>query len=252
MEFITVTNDNIEKEHICCSIVEKKGENCVGSKKAWLRQNFADGLVFYRANVRGKVFIEYIPAEHAWCPISADGYMHINCFWVSGQYKGQGYANELLNHCIQDAKEKGMKGVTILSSGKKRPYLSDPGYLKYKGFRVADQADPYFILYYLPFSEDAPVPKMKECAKTGRIEEQGMVLYYTNQCPFTDKYVPLMQEAAKQHGVMVSVHKIESAEQAQNAPSPVTTYSFFYNGEYVTNEIFNEKKFDQFLQQHGL
>ena len=37
-------------------------------KKEWLKQRFAEGLVFYRSTERGKCFIEYIPAENAWVP----------------------------------------------------------------------------------------------------------------------------------------------------------------------------------------
>ena len=37
-------------------------------------------------------FIEYIPAENAWVPINADGYMYIDCLWVSGSFKGKGYS----------------------------------------------------------------------------------------------------------------------------------------------------------------
>lgn len=252
MEYITVDEKNIEKEHICCCIADKKGENCVSSKKAWMKENLPDGLVFLKADVRGKVFIEYMPAENAWYPIDAPGYMHINCFWISGQYKGKGYANELLDRCIEDAKAKGKCGITIIASEKKRSYLPDPDYMKYKGFTAADTASPYFVLYYLPFSDTAPVPKFKGCATSGTIEEKGMVLYYTNQCPHTAKYVPLIQDTARQHGTTVTVHKLETARQAQEAPTPFTTYSFYYDGEFITNEIFGEKKFEKFLQAHGL
>lgn len=252
MGIITVNSDNIDREHICCAISEEKGENCVSSKKAWMKERFRDGLVFRKLDARGKVFIEYIPAEKAWCPIRADGYMHINCFWVSGQFKGQGYANRLLEQCIADASAKGKNGLTALSSTKKMPFLSDPKYLKYKGFQVADTADPYYELLYLPFAENAPAPKFRDCAKQGRIAEKGMVLYYSDQCPHTDKYAPLIQRIAEQHGTTITFHKTETAEDAQNAPAPFTTYSFFCNGEFVTNEIMSEKKFEKFLEQHAV
>ena len=103
---IAVTAENIDREHICCAISDKKGETCVSSKKAWMKERFGDGLVFRKLDVRGKVFIEYIPAEKAWCPIDAPGYMHINCFWISGQFKGKGYANRLLEMCIEEPKPR--------------------------------------------------------------------------------------------------------------------------------------------------
>ena len=90
MELISVTKDNLEQEHICCAISNNK--DCqVLSKKNWLNEQFEDGLVFLKGNVRGKCFIEYMPAEKAWAPVEADGYMYINCLWVSGQdvYKRQ-------------------------------------------------------------------------------------------------------------------------------------------------------------------
>jgi len=251
MEIITVNPDNIDYEHICCAISEKKGETCVSLKKAWLKERFPDGLVFRKLDARGKVFIEYLPAEKAWCPIIADGYMHINCFWVSGQFKGQGYANQLLAQCIADAKSNGKCGLTALSSTKKMPFLSDPKYLKYKGFQVADTATPYYELLYLPFDEKAPVPKFRDCARRGKISEKGMVLYYSNQCPHTDKYAPVIRDIAERRGTTVALRKFETGEQARNAPAPFTTYSFFYNGDFVTNEIFAEKKFEKFLDEHG-
>lgn len=78
MDIITLTKENLEHEHICCAIASNK--DCqVASKKLWLAQRLEEGLVFKKANVRGKVFIEYMPAENAWCPIYAPNYMFINC-----------------------------------------------------------------------------------------------------------------------------------------------------------------------------
>jgi hypothetical protein len=37
--------------------------------------------------------------------------------------------------------------------------------------------------------------------------------------------------------------RLSTREEARNAPTPVTTYALFYDGEYVTNEQMNEKKF---------
>ena len=168
--FKQVTLENLEAEHICCCISDKKGENCVSSKKSWLRNRMQEGLVFNKLDVRGKVFIEYLPAEFAWAPINADGYMYIDCLWVSGQYKGKGYGDQLLDQCIADSKAKGKRGLVCLSSKKKMPFLSDPGYLKHRGFKVADTASPYYELFYLPFSDSETVPSIKDVAKNGCVD----------------------------------------------------------------------------------
>ena len=96
MEYIRVTKENIENEHICCAISSNKDIQVI-SKKNWLKERFDDGLVFLKSIERGKCFIEYIPAENAWNPINADGYMYIDCLWVAGSFKGNGYSNDLLN-----------------------------------------------------------------------------------------------------------------------------------------------------------
>nr|WP_314458711.1 N-acetyltransferase [uncultured Clostridium sp.] len=246
MEIITVTEETIGTEHICCAIADER--DCqVRAKKDWLTERFSDGLVFKKGNVRGKCFIEYIPAENAWAPVNAPGYMYINCLWVSGKFKGQGYSSLLLEDCIADSKEKGKKGLVILSSKKKIPFLSDPAYLKYKGFQTSDHADPYYELLYLPFEEGGTKPEFIQSMKGRRPEEEGFVLYYSYQCPYTAKYVPLIEQLAVERGVPFVTHRFESAKEAQECPAPFTTYSLFYNGEFITNEILSEKKFQKFL-----
>lgn len=265
MEFIQITPENLEKEHICCAISGNK--DCqVMSKKAWLSERMKEGLVFLKADARGKCFIEYLPAEAAWAPIEAEDYMYIDCFWVSGALKGNGYSNFLLEECIQDSRKKGKRGLVILSSEKKRGFLSEPEYLRYKGFRTADCAAPYFELLYLPFEENAPVPKFKsflhdrekrqeQCCQDLEIppqEAEGFVLYYTHQCPFTAKYVPLLKQYADEKGLPFMDVYLDSREKAQNAPTPFTSYSLFYKGKFVTHEILSVKKFEAIVRQLGI
>ena len=174
MEYIRVTKENIDKEHICCAISNNKDIQVL-SKKDWMLQCFDDGLIFLKSTERGKCFIEYIPAENAWVPIIAENYMYIDCFWVSGSLKGHGYSNDLLNECIKDSKEKGKSGLCILSSAKKKPFLSDPKHLFYKGFQVADVSDVGIHLLYFPFDDKAAIPQFKKPSKHPQIEQNGYV-----------------------------------------------------------------------------
>ena len=242
MNYIRLTPENLEKEHICCAISSNKDPQVL-SKKEWLRNRLSDGLVFLKADARGKCFIEYIPAENAWVPIEAENYMHINCLWVSGSLKGHGYADELLESCIHDAKEKGKSGITVISSPKKMPFLSDPKYLAHKGFQLADTAEPHFNLMYLPFGESSAIPRWKEHVKIPKTNGSGFTLYYTCGCTFTAKYAPLIEKVALELKIPFKTIQIDTKEKAQNAPAPWTNYALFYNGNYITNEILSEKKF---------
>ena len=251
MELVKLTHENMEKEHICCAISNNKDIQVI-SKKNWLKERLDEGLVFLKGNVRGKCFIEYIPAEYAWAPIKAEGYMYIDCLWVSGQFKGHGYSNLLLDACIRDSKAQGKKGLVILSSKKKMGFLSDPKYMSYKGFQTADTAEPYFELMYLPFEEGAPLPHFRDSVRRHEDLPEGFVLYYTNQCPFTAKYVPLLEEMARSRNAVFQSIQLQTREDAQKAPSPFTTFSLFYDGQLVTHEILSEKKFDKILVSKGL
>ena len=248
MEFIRVTKENLEKEHICCAISNNKDVQVI-SKKSWLSERFDEGVVFLKSEERGKCFIEYIPAEYAWNPIDANGYMYIDCLWVAGSFKGHGYANELLNYCMEDSKQKGKKGLCILACAKKKPFLSDPKFLKYKGFELCDEAENGVQLWFMPFDKEAEKPKFKEIARHPHIDEKGYVLFYTWQCPYNAKYVPVLENLAKEKDIKFKAVHIKSREEAQNVPTPITTYALFRDGEYVTNEQMNDKRFLKLISE---
>lgn len=139
---------------------------------------------------------------------------------------------------------KAKKGLCILSAeGRKREFLSDPKFLAYKGFSVADVSDCGINLMYLPLVPGAEPSKFKECAKHPKINEDGFVLYYTDQCPFTYYWVPRVQEAANEHGIPLKTVHITDKETAQSLPAPVTTYALFRDGKFVTHAIQSDKKF---------
>lgn len=248
MEYVQVTKDNLEKEHICCAISNNNDVQVV-SKKEWLKERFDDGLVFLKSVERGKCFIEYIPAENAWNPIIADGYTYINCLWVAGSFKGHGYSTDLLNACVEDSRRQGKQGLCILAAAKKKPFLADPKFLKHKGFSVCDESENGIQLWHLPFFEGATLPRFKACAKRPHIDEKGYVLYYTSQCPFNAKYVPVLQAIAKERGIPFRAIHIQSKQEAQNAPTPITTYALFFDGEYLTNEQMNDTRFIKLLEK---
>lgn len=240
MEYLRITKSNIDKEHICCAMSNNQSR----AKKEWMKNRFDDGLVFYRSVERGKCFIEYIPAENAWVPIDAEGYFYIDCLWVAGAMQGHGYADDLLAEAVRDAKANGRKGLCILSAeGRKREFLSDPKFLYRKGFRRADVSDCGITLEYLPFEADAEVPQFKSCAKHPETDENGVVIYYTDQCPFTSYWVARVEATAKERGIALKIVKITDKETARFFFAPTTTYALFKDGKFVTHAVQSDKKF---------
>lgn len=237
--YITLTKENIDKEHICCAFSDKNCSEGYEKKKSWLKQEFENGYVFRRLDARAKVFIEYVPAEKAWIPVDAPGYLMINCFWVSGQYKGNGHGKALLQSAIDDAKAQGKNGLVTVVGTKKFHFMGDPKWLLRQGFETIEKLPNGFSLLALKINSAAPSPTFKECVRSGECEHKtGLTVYYTNRCPFTDYYVNgSLQVLAQEHDIPLEIIKIATIEQAQNAPTPATIFSIFHNGQFLTTDI---------------
>ena len=173
MEIITVDQNNLEKEHICCAI-SSNNDIQVKAKKAWLEEQFKCGLIFKKMDVRGKCFIEYLPLEEAWVPIVGDDLMHINCLWVSGKYQGQGLAKKLLEACIKDCRKQKKHGITVISAKRKMPFVMDYKFLIKHGFISIMSLDKYELMY---LSLDSQAVQPSFTIKEMTCEEGGLVLY---------------------------------------------------------------------------
>ena len=51
-QFITLTLDTLEQEHLCCAISDKKHQPGVLQKKAWTRDRIAEGHVFRKLDTK--------------------------------------------------------------------------------------------------------------------------------------------------------------------------------------------------------
>ncbi|WP_165020733.1 GNAT family N-acetyltransferase [Dysgonomonas sp. ZJ279] len=248
MNIITLTGENLSNEHICCSMSSKSTESGVAAKKEWLGCRIQEGLKFKKLDARGKVFIEYLPAENAWLPIDAEGYMLINCFWVSGSFKGHGYGKQLLAECESDALNQGCKGIALIVGSKKKPYLSDKSFMIRHGYEICDSCAPFFELAVKRFENDAQLPRFKNCAHQGLGEGvYGIDIFYTAQCPFTVPYTKLLEPVITETDYPVRISQIKTKEEAQNHVCPVTTYSVFIDGQFYSNEIFTPDKLRKLL-----
>ena len=181
-EYINLDIENIEKEHICCAIGDKKHQMGVNTKKEWLKERIKEGHIFRKLNAKGKVFIEYAPLEKAWVPIEGENYIYIYCLWVAGSFKGNGYGKELLEYAIQDSKAKGKIGICTITSKKKKPFLSEKKFFEKYGFKVVDSIGEYELLA-LSFQEEQP--KFTETARKMKSETTDFTIYYSPECPYT-------------------------------------------------------------------
>lgn len=237
--FITLNQDNISSEHICCAFSDKKCSEGYQLKKEWLNHEFDKGYVFRRLDERAKVFIEYCPAEVGWVPVDAPNYLLINCFWVAGQYKGKGYAKALMQSAMDDALAQGKNGLVTVVGTKKFHYMSDTKWLLAQGFETCQQLSSGFSLLVKKIDSNAPNPSFRSSVLSGECEhKEGLVAYYSNRCPFTEYHVNTsLVESAQKRNIPLTIIKLETMEQAQTAPSPATIFSLFYKGKFITTNL---------------
>ena len=248
-KFKSITIENIEEEHICCALSSGKNKIGVESKKEWMSKRLDEGLKFIKLDVRGKVFVEYMPSEVSWKPLEANGYNVIHCLWVSGKFKGKGYASQLIEMCKKDS--EGKKGVVAITS--KNSFMTEKGIYLRHGFQVIDQIKDYELLVYqFPNKKnvDSNYPRFTEVAKTGLVNhEKDLLICYTHQCPFVVEYSLEMKHAAEEIGLSVEMKKLTSPEEVRKYSSPFGTFSVYLHKSLLTHIIMAKKPFTNKLQK---
>ncbi|MDY0288753.1 MAG: N-acetyltransferase [Sphaerochaeta sp.] len=247
MEYITLTPENLENEHICCAIADKKHQVGVEAKKAWNKDRLSDGHVFRKGDIRGKVFIEYTPLESAWVPVIGENYLYIHCLWVSGSFKGKGHATKLLDSCIADAKRQGRSGVCVISAKKKKPFLSDKAFMIKHGFVTVDSTGDEYELLALSF--DGSKPQFAESARKQSIESQDLTIFYGLQCPYIPNCIDEVQAYCTANGIPLNLIEVDSLEKAKTMPCVFNNWAVFYKGEFETVHLLNEGYLKKMLER---
>ncbi|BDD07791.1 GNAT family acetyltransferase [Fulvitalea axinellae] len=252
-KLIDLNSQNLRDEHICCAISDKKCVEGYEAKKDWLEKEFANGYTFRRIDARAKVFTEFGPAENAWVPVEAPGYLLINCFWVSGRYKKQGYGKKLLASVMDDARNQGKHGVVTVVGKKKYHFMGDGKWFLRQGFEISDETPDGFLLLAKKLDTNNPSPTFSESVKQGGCPEaNGLVAYYSNRCPFTEYHVrKSLEETAQNRNLPLKIIKLETAEQARQCSSPATIFSLFLDGKFVTTDVSvcMDSRFDRILEK---
>ncbi len=246
-EYINLSMENIENEHICCAIGDPKHQNGVECKKEWIKSKLEEGHVFRKLNARGKTFIEYEPLETAWVPISGNNYEYIYCLWVAGSFKDKGIGKELLQYAINDSKEKGRKGICTLVSKKKKPFLGEKKFFEHFGFKIVDSIGDYELLA-LQF-EKGETPKFNDSARTMKIKSLDFTIYYSNECPYVEYEVKELSDYANENNIKIDFIKIDSLEKAKKAPCIFNNWANFYKGNFISNTILNANALEKILKR---
>jgi L-amino acid N-acyltransferase YncA len=246
-EIVTVGADNVDEERFFCYKSKPKSGG-YRRKLAWLRERFAEGMrikIVYEGE-RSVGFIEYIPGEYAWRAVEAAGYMVVHCLWVVGKGKKKGHGSRLLEVCVQDARERGMAGVAMVTSSGN--WLAGKKLLLKNDFEVVDQTPPTFDLLVKRFG-DAPLPAFPTNWED-RLGRYGpdLTVFRTDQCPYIELATQKVMDAAGGMGLESRVVELGSCREVQaSAPSPYGVFNVVYDGELVAYHWIGEKELRRFF-----
>ena len=239
-KIITVTKDNVDEEGFFCFMSKRKSVG-YAQKLKWLKERFDEGLVIKKLELPERGFVEYTPGKYAWRSVNAKEYMVIHCFWVVGKSKGKGLAKRLLQECEDDAKEKGLKGVAVVTS--EGNWMIAKKLFINQGFTIVEEVEP-FTLLVKKFDKSVEDPSF-----TGDWEEKakkagkGMTIFRTNQCPYNEDAVEIYRAVAKKRRIDFSVIELESAKDIrEKSPVPYGTFAVVYNGAVLGYSYFKESQ----------
>ncbi|MFP3723296.1 GNAT family N-acetyltransferase [Niallia circulans] len=249
-EILNVNAENVDEYGFFCMRSKPKSKG-YQNKLAWLKERFKDGLkvkiLLEEGRQRG--FIEYIPGEFTWRAINAKKYMVIHCFWIVGKSKGKGYGSKLLEECIKDARELHLDGIAIVTS--KKSWLPDKTIFEKKGFNQVDKRGDFELMAYA-FQNDRK-PSFIDWPQLANEYDNGITVFKSNQCPFTQDAVDNLQAAADEHGLNVTVLEMNDNEMVQHqSPTPFGVFTVIYNGEIITYHPETKNKFLQLIEKQDL
>ncbi len=156
--FIDVTPENVNDHGFFCIKNTKAVE--FEMKKEWFEKSYAEGLrikIMLNEAEKQIGYIEFVPAENAWRPINAPGFMFIQCmFMYSNKDKNIGNGSLLVQTVEKEAKKLKLKGVCTMTS--KGTFMADKRLFEKNGYTQTEKLDR-FELMTKKIDKNSPDPK---------------------------------------------------------------------------------------------
>jgi hypothetical protein len=251
---LDLTPDNIEQYGIC-GYKDAKKHIELRKKIAWFAEYYPKGLRIKIIALAGGGYqgmIEYIPGEYAHRPVSAEGYMFIHCIFCGfkSKYKNKGYGKKLLTECIDDARQKQMKGVAVVT--RKGAFMANSTVFLQHGFIPVDKTDPDFELLALKFDPRSKDPRfILDKAQNPNEFGEGITVLRSPQCPYTEKNVNAILDLSKKLGMKTNLIELKSAKACQSSPCAFGSFCIVQNGKVISHHPISVTRFSNIINSKG-
>ena len=247
LKLVDITPENVMEHGLFCIKNVKNPEFVL--KKDWFQQSFKEGLrikILYNDDGKQIGFIEYLPADFAWRPVEAPGYMFIHCMFIYLiKDKEKGYGSFLMQACEEDARRQNMKGVCVMTSN--GTFIADKRLFQKNGYTETDKLERYELMVK-KFNSVSKDPQLIDWTKD-REKFQGWHLIYADQCPWHHKSVEALKEVAQEAGIDLKIKKLKTWQEAKSAPSGFGVFSLLYNGKLLEDHYLSATRFKNILKK---
>ncbi|MBT8271227.1 MAG: GNAT family N-acetyltransferase [Bacteroidia bacterium] len=247
INIIEVTPENVDTYGVFC--IKNKKAAGYAKKLTWFKDKVNDGLKIRIAiddSEKQLGFIETIPAEKAWRPIKAVNYVFIQCIAIfSKADRSKHLGSRLLKACEAEAREDKRSGICSMTST--GVWMADHKLFEKNDYLQAAEKDR-FKLMYKPFGLESKPPEFLDW-KANLGKYQGWQLFYADQCPWHEKSVNDLRQAAARHNVDLQINKLTSPADILNVPSGFGTYALVHDGELLADHYISKTRFENILKK---
>ena len=117
------------------------------------------------------------------------------------------------------------------------------------GFEQIDEADRFQLV--VRRLKKGPEPRFRDIS--GNLAKyRGLHIVYSAQCPMLPKSVSDLSEMATEQGLRLRVTRLNSAREAQNAPSYYGVFNLVWNGRLLSDHYVSKGRFKNILRKEIL
>ncbi len=239
-KIVQVTADNISEHPQAICFINPKHQFYY-KKVDWLKEQFKNGLkiklLYIEGEKRPAGFIEYVPGEHCWRPVSAKGYMFIHCLWTNGKkYQRQGLGRILLNEVEKDARHE--SGVAVVTSDES--FMAKKELFLKSGYEVLSESGKEQLM--VKKFREGLLPTINDWK--GELQKyRNLTIVYSKQCPWVARFIEEVKPIFEKEKLEPVIIEFESAEQAQSAPSLYGAFNLIYNGRLLADRYISTTRF---------
>lgn len=117
------------------------------------------------------------------------------------------------------------------------------------GFEEIAERDRFQLVIHR--LREGPEPGFRDISKK-LAKYQGLNVVYSAQCPMLPKSVNDLSEMASEHGLELKITVLNSAGDAQNAPSYYGVFNLVWNGRLLADHYVSKGRFKNILRKEIL